>query len=50
MLHFGVREMGMGGILNGIAASGLRVFGGTFMVFSDYMRAPCDWPRSWSCR
>jgi len=28
----------MGGILNGMAASGLRVFGGTFMVFSDYMR------------
>jgi transketolase len=38
ILHFGVREMGMGGILNGIAASGLRAFGGTFMVFSDYMR------------
>jgi transketolase len=39
ILHFGVREMGMGGVMNGIAASGLRVFGGTFMVFSDYMRA-----------
>lgn len=39
ILRFGVREMGMGGILNGMAASGLRVFGGTFMVFSDYMRA-----------
>ena len=39
MLHFGVREMGMGGMINGIAASGLRVFGGTFLVFSDYMRA-----------
>jgi len=38
ILHFGVREMGMGGMLNGIAASGLRAFGGTFMVFSDYMR------------
>jgi transketolase len=38
ILRFGVREMGMGGILNGIAASSLRVFGGTFMVFSDYMR------------
>jgi transketolase len=38
ILRFGVREMGMGGIMNGIAASGLRVFGGTFMVFSDYMR------------
>ena len=46
ILRFGVREMGMGGILNGIAASGLRAFGGTFMVFSDYMRgaiaAGCD--------
>jgi transketolase len=38
ILRFGVREMGMGGILNGIAASGLRAFGGTFLVFSDYMR------------
>ncbi len=39
ILRFGVREMGMGGALNGLAVSGLRVFGGTFMVFSDYMRA-----------
>jgi len=39
IVHFGVREMGMGGILNGMATSGLRVFGGTFLVFSDYMRA-----------
>ncbi len=39
VLRFGVREIGMGGILNGMAASGLYVFGGTFMVFSDYMRA-----------
>jgi len=38
ILRFGVREMGMGGILNGLAVSGLHVFGGTFMVFSDYMR------------
>ena len=38
ILHFGVREMGMGGMLNGLAVSGLRAFGGTFMVFSDYMR------------
>ncbi len=38
-LHFGVREHGMGGILNGMALyGGLRVYGGTFMVFSDYMR------------
>ena len=39
ILHFGVREMGMGGILNGMATSGIRAFGGTFLVFSDYMRA-----------
>lgn len=38
-IHFGVREHGMGGILNGIALhGGLRVFGGTFLIFSDYMR------------
>ncbi len=38
-LHFGVREHAMGGILNGIALSGLtRAYGGTFLVFSDYMR------------
>jgi transketolase len=39
VLHFGVREHGMGAIMNGIAADGLtRVFGGTFLTFSDYMR------------
>ncbi|MCI1747497.1 MAG: transketolase [Acidipropionibacterium sp.] len=38
-LHFGIREHGMGGILNGITLSGLtRPYGGTFFVFSDYMR------------
>ncbi|MBN1391257.1 MAG: transketolase [Sedimentisphaerales bacterium] len=38
-LRFGVREHGMGAIMNGISASGLlRAFGGTFLVFSDYMR------------
>ncbi|WP_430641005.1 transketolase [Couchioplanes caeruleus] len=38
-LHFGIREHGMGSILNGIAANGLtRPYGGTFLVFSDYMR------------
>jgi len=37
--HFGVREHGMGGILNGMALyGGLKVYGGTFAVFSDYMR------------
>ena len=39
ILHFGIREHAMGAILNGIAVGGLtRPFGGTFLVFSDYMR------------
>ncbi len=39
ILHFGIREFAMGAILNGIALSGLiRPFGGTFLVFSDFMR------------
>lgn len=39
VIHFGVREHAMGAILNGIALHGLtRPFGGTFLVFSDYMR------------
>jgi transketolase len=38
-LHLGIREFGMGCILNGITLEGLtRVYGGTFLVFSDYMR------------
>ncbi|GAA4775702.1 transketolase [Actinomycetospora chlora] len=38
-LHFGVREHAMGAVLNGIALhGGTRAYGGTFMVFSDYMR------------
>ncbi len=38
-LHFGIREHGMGAILNGIALhNGTRPYGGTFLVFSDYMR------------
>ncbi|WP_338762617.1 transketolase [Nocardia vulneris] len=38
-LHFGVREHAMGAILNGIALHGpTRPYGGTFLVFSDYMR------------
>ncbi|MDO5503441.1 MAG: transketolase [Actinomycetia bacterium] len=38
-LHFGVRENAMGMILNGIALEGMtRPYGGTFLVFSDYMR------------
>ncbi|MEV4414228.1 transketolase [Catellatospora sp. NPDC049609] len=40
-LHFGIREHGMGSIMNGIALhGGTRVYGGTFLVFSDYMRPP----------
>lgn len=39
VLHFGIREHAMGSILNGIALSGhTRPFGGTFLIFSDYMR------------
>jgi transketolase len=39
ILHFGIREHAMGSIMNGIALhGGLRVYGGTFLVFSDYMR------------
>jgi transketolase len=38
-LHFGIREHGMGSIMNGIAVhGGTRVYGGTFLQFSDYMR------------
>ncbi len=37
--HFGIREHAMGAILNGMALSKLRVFGSTFLIFSDYMRA-----------
>ena len=41
VLHFGIREHGMGSVMNGIAVhGGTRVFGGTFLTFSDYMR-PC---------
>jgi transketolase len=39
VLHFGVREHAMGSVLNGIALHGLTLpYGGTFLVFSDYMR------------
>lgn len=39
VLHFGVREHAMGSILNGMALhGGVRPFGGTFLIFSDYMR------------
>ena len=39
--HFGIREHGMGGIMNGMALHGGVVpYGGTFLIFSDYMRPP----------
>lgn len=38
--HFGVREHGMGAVVNGMALSHLRAYGSTFLVFADYMRAP----------
>ncbi len=39
VLHFGIREHAMGSLMNGIALhGGTRVYGGTFLVFSDYMR------------
>lgn len=37
-IHYGIREHGMGAIMNGLALHGLRPFGGTFLVFADYMR------------
>lgn len=39
-IHYGIREHAMAAIMNGISVSGLaRAYGGTFLVFSDYMRA-----------
>ncbi len=37
-MHFGIREHGMAAALNGMALSGLRAFGATFFVFTDYLR------------
>jgi transketolase len=37
-VYFGVREHGMGAVMNGMSTAGLLPFGGTFFVFSDYMR------------
>jgi transketolase len=37
-LRFGVREHGMGAVVNGLGLHGFRAYGGTFLVFSDYMR------------
>jgi transketolase len=52
--HFGVREHGMGGIINGMAVNGgLIPYGGTFLIFSDYMRgalrlsALSEYPSIW---
>ena len=36
--HFGIREHGMGAIVNGLVLSGLRAFGAGFLIFSDYMK------------
>jgi transketolase len=36
--HFGIREHAMGTIVNGIALSGIRAFGSSFLIFSDYMK------------
>jgi transketolase len=37
-LHFGIREHAMGAVVNGLALSGIRGFGSTFLIFSDYMK------------
>jgi transketolase len=37
-IHYGVREHGMAAIMNGLATHYVRPYGGTFLVFSDYMR------------
>ena len=37
-MHFGIREHGMASVLNGMTLSGLRAYGATFFVFTDYMR------------
>jgi transketolase len=40
-VHFGIREHGMGAIMNGMSLHGGFIpFGGTFLIFSDYMRPP----------
>jgi transketolase len=37
-LHFGIREHGMGAIVNGLVLNGFRAYGATFLIFSDYMK------------
>ncbi len=39
-INFGIREHAMGAVLNGLALDGLRPFGSSFFIFSDYMRPP----------
>jgi transketolase len=39
-LHFGIREHGMGAVVNGLALCNLRAYGSTFLIFSDYMKPP----------
>jgi transketolase len=39
-LHFGIREHAMGAIVNGLTLTGLRGYGATFLIFSDYMKPP----------
>lgn len=38
-IHYGIREHAMGCVMNGLAVEGIIPYGGTFLVFSDYMRA-----------
>ena len=38
-LHFGIREHGMGAIVNGLTLQGFRAYGATFLIFNDYMKA-----------
>jgi transketolase len=38
-LHFGIREHGMGAIVNGLVLQGFRAYGATFLIFNDYMKA-----------
>ena len=39
-VHFGIREHAMGAIVNGMTLCGLRAYGSTFLIFSDYMKPP----------
>jgi transketolase len=44
-IHFGVREHAMGAVLNGMALhGGVIPYGGTFLVFADFVRPPSAWP------